>query len=125
MGVAGGGAPCTSGGGAAAGAPPKNKRSEKLRLTIWHDELRIVSPNLRNAQGVPSLPQFGARDVRRVFLRLRDVGLVFQDDRQSLGDQLLIQRRGVQQSQRAHPVQRFRDRRRLLQIELADRLHRR
>src|SRR5260221_5860494 len=57
------------------------------------------------------------------FLRLADVALVFDDRVERLGDEFLVEAVDVEQRQRLDPIERLADTGRLLQIELAERLH--
>src|SRR4051795_12671730 len=51
-----------------------------------------------------------------------EVGAVLDDDRHRVAEGLLVDVVGAEQEQRARPVDRLRDRRRLLEVELADEL---
>src|SRR4051794_17217939 len=52
-----------------------------------------------------------------------EVGAVLDDDRHGVAEGLLVDVLGAEQQQRARPVDRLRDRGRLLEVELADELH--
>src|SRR5437763_961856 len=61
-----------------------------------------------------SLAEFGGGDERGVLAGLGDVGFVFEHGREGVGDELLVEGRGVEQRQGADPVERLADRRQLL-----------
>src|SRR6185369_2538259 len=59
----------------------------------------------------------------QLVLRLPDVALVLEDGRERVRDELLVERADVQERERACPVERLADARRLLQVELPDPLY--
>src|SRR6185369_14944001 len=61
-------------------------------------------------------------EVLELLLRLADVGLVLEDDRQRVVDELVVERVHVQEKQRPCPVERLADAGMLLQVELPDAL---
>src|SRR3954453_14255381 len=87
-----------------------------------------ATPSLRSSS--PSSSRLAARPLRLEGTQLHpdalgddvEVGAVLDDDRHRVAERLLVDVVGAEQQQRARPVDRLRDRRRLLEVELADEL---
>src|SRR4051794_28201960 len=87
-----------------------------------------ATPSLRSSS--PSSSRLATRPLRLEGTQLHpdalgddvEVGAVLDDDRHRVAERLLVDVVGAEQQQRARPVDRLCDRRRLLQVELADEL---
>src|SRR3954468_1533792 len=82
-------------------------------------DVPIATPSLRRASAKPIIWALSGKPDAHALGHGVEIGAVLDDDRQRVAEGLLVDVLRAEQQQRARPVDRLRDRRRLLEIQLA------
>src|SRR3954466_9525275 len=83
-------------------------------------DVPIATPSLRRASAKPIIWALSGKPDAHALGHGVEIGAVLDDDRQRVAEGLLVDVLRAEQQQRARPVDRLRDRRWLLEVQLAD-----